>query len=121
MSKKQISKDTNSKSLTFKESQNNKTNDTDLDENEDLKPGLSSLASKTVFFAQIASISSSTKSEPLPYTDYSLFEDKYDISTLNVNKNPFLNHKFIFLPNTPITVKVTAIKKSRRHILHPYM
>ncbi len=113
-----ISKDANTKNVKFKD---NTTNDLDMDENEYSTPGLSSFAHKTAFFAQIAQISSSSKSEPLPYTDYSLFEDKYDIGTLNVNKNPFLNHKFIFLPNTTISVKVTAIKKSRRHILHPYM
>lgn len=80
------------------------------------------LAFKSRMLGQIASASFNEKDqyEPLPIYDYSLFEEKRVPEALNINVNPFTVNKCYFMPNTPITVKVKAKRKSRHHIFYPY-
>lgn len=80
------------------------------------------LAFKSRMLGQIASASFNENDsyEPLPITDYSLFEEKTDSNALCINVNPFATEKHYFIPNTPIFVKVTAKRKSRHHIFYPY-
>jgi hypothetical protein len=64
--------------------------------------------------------------EPLPFTDYSLFGDKYTLKEMCINRNvcaPYgVDQKRTFLPNTPVKcVSVTAIRKEKIHFIHPYM
>ncbi|CAF0731365.1 unnamed protein product [Brachionus calyciflorus] len=49
--------------------------------------------------------------EPLPYSDYSSFEEIYNESNLRINRNPHATHKFIFIPSLGIKVDVIADKK----------
>lgn len=80
------------------------------------------LAFKSRMLGQIASASFNENDsyEPLPITDYSLFDIKTDSKALDINVNPFATEKCYFLPNTPIIVRVTAKRKSRHHIFYPY-
>ncbi|RNA30227.1 phospholipase [Brachionus plicatilis] len=50
--------------------------------------------------------------EPLPYFDYSAFDETYDDKRLKINVNPFSNKKAVFLPGVKVSVQVTAEKKS---------
>ncbi len=83
---------------------------------------IKALALKSRMLGQIASASFNENDsyEPLPISDYSLFEEKKDIKSLDININPFATKKCYFIPNTPITIKVTPKRKSRHHIFYPY-
>lgn len=93
-----------------------------VSENESEFGAIKKLAFKSRMLGQIASASFNEKDsyEPLPITDYSLFDEKVDVDSLNINVNPFATNKQYFRPNTPIQVKVTPKRKSRHHIFYPY-
>ena len=92
------------------------------EEPEEEVSALASFAHATRFMTRIGTFRTGAL-EPLPFTDYSLFEDTYNIDALNINVNLLAGGaRKTFLPNTPIRVRVTATKKKDlRHIIHPYM
>ncbi len=82
---------------------------------------LASFAHATRFMTRIGTFRTGAL-EPLPFTDYNLFKDNYTRAQLSIHINPFLVERHTFLPNVPIKVNVTAMKKKDfGHIIHPYM
>jgi len=67
-----------------------------------------------------AAASQKNSSEPLPFTDYSLFEETYDRNKLCIHLNPHAHNKYVFLPGEPIKVSIKADRKHGSHIFHPY-
>ena len=64
--------------------------------------------------------------EPLPFMDYSLFEDTYNSDKLLINVNPFASsiNKKVFLPNVPLKVTVATRDKDASSFLQyfrPYI
>ena len=66
--------------------------------------------------------------EPLPFTDYSLFGDKYTLDELRIHRNLVGDHQQLqqpqrrtFWPNVPVRcVNVAAERKEKIHFIHPY-
>ena len=59
--------------------------------------------------------------EPLPFTDYSLFTEQYDLHQLKINVNLHSANKFVFLPGVPIRVSIKATRKNKHHLIHPFV
>lgn len=53
--------------------------------------------------------------EPLPYTDYSLFKETYDLNQMNISLNPHSLKKKIFVPKEPIKIELTAERRANSH------
>ncbi len=84
--------------------------------------GIKEFIAQTTMIGNVIAAAASQKnsSEPLPFTDYSLFEETYDSSKLSININPNAQTKYVFLPKTPILVAITAERKHGAHIFHPW-
>jgi hypothetical protein len=65
--------------------------------------------------------------QPLPFTDYSLFDDKYNLDELRIHRNLVGDQQLqppqrrTFWPNMPVRcVSVTAERKEKIYFIHPY-
>ena len=106
--------------------------------------GIKALIAQTNVIGNVIAAAASEKNsfEPLPFCNYSLFDDNngilsivivvslknnantflfLDMSQLKINVNPYASQKIIFLPKGPIKVSVTAERKHGAHIFHPYI
>jgi phospholipase D1/2 len=68
-----------------------------------------------------AALSQKNSFEPLPFTDYSSFNETYTIDQLKINRNLYSGHKVVFHPKQSIQVSVSAERKHGSHIFHPYI
>ena len=113
----------NVKSGKLKEqmSNRNETNDDGSEEEETEMSALAQFAHATRFMTRIGGLKEGSLLEPLPFTDYSLFVDKYEVNSLRINNNLFTTKRYTFLPNTAIGVSVSAKKREIIHFIHPYV
>ncbi len=105
------------------------TNDDDQSENDEGEmSALAHFAHATRFMTHgVVSLGASSV-EPLPFTDYSLFGDKYTLDELRIHRNLVGDHQQLqqpqrrtFWPNVPVRcVNVAAERKEKIHFIHPY-
>jgi len=85
--------------------------------------GLKDFINHTNVIGNVIAAASSQKNsfEPLPFANYSLFDESYESNLLKIHVNLQTDNKCIFLPKTPIDVSVKAERKHGAHIFHPYV
>ena len=85
--------------------------------------GIKDFIAHTNLIGNVIAAAASQKNtfEPLPFSNYSLFDEIYETKQLKINVNPHGATKCVFLPRAPIGVSVSAERKHGPHIFHPYV